>query len=121
MSQNSDNTNATKETIYLGTVNEHYDPHLELSRKLVRQVVHNQNNPNQRLNYQSFPEGHDGYLTLELRKRLVSILRSSVLADQYRFGSSVGTIYLRGTYKRPEATPEMAGVVFSVESKQLLD
>lgn len=47
--------------------------------------------------------------------RLVSILRNSMLAGQYRFGTSVGTIYIAGTYNYPEVTPEMAGVVLSKE------
>lgn len=117
MSQNSDNAQATEETLASDTVNKHYDPDLELSRRLLRQVIHNQNNPNRPLNYQSFPEDHDGHLTIQLKEKLVSILRSSVLADNYRFGTSVGTIYLRGTYRRPQVTPEMAGVVYSIESK----
>jgi hypothetical protein len=110
-----DSIKASAETLLSDTISNPFNRDIELSRGLIRQVVYNQNNPNQRLNYRSFPEGHYGHLTLELRKRLVSIFRSSMLAGHYKYGSSVGTIFITGTYNYPEVTPEMAGVVLSRE------
>lgn len=110
-----DFTKASPETIPSDTISNPFNRDIELSLRLLRQVVHNQSRPNQRLNYRSFPVGHGGHLNLELRIRLVSILRSSMLAGHYRYGSSVGTIYTVGTNNCPEVTPEMAGVVLSVE------
>ena len=113
MSSNA--TKASAETLPSDTISNPSNRDIELSVRLIRQVVHNQNNPNRRLNYQSFPEDHGGHLTTELRIKLVSILRSSMLAGNYRYGSSIGTIYIANTYRYPEVTPEMAGVVLSAE------
>jgi hypothetical protein len=87
----------------------------ELTSKLLRQLIHNSNNPRQDLTYNNFPVNHPGHLSLELRMKLVSIMRSSILADQYRYGSSMGTIYIKNTYRHTTVTPEMAGVVMSAE------
>ena len=87
----------------------------ELTSKLLRQLIHNSNNPRQVLTYNNFPVNHPGHLSLELRMKLVSIMRSSILADQYRYGSSMGTIYIKNTYRHTAVTPEMAGVVMSAE------
>lgn len=117
MTQNSDTANASEQTLNSDTTNTHYDPNLELSRRLIRQVIHNQNNPNERLNYRSFPDDHGGHLTPELKTKLASILRTTYLANFYSFGTSEGIIYVRGTYRYPKVTPEMAGIVLSIESR----
>ena len=95
--------------------NESDNSNTELTSKLLKQLIHNSNNPRQVLTYNNFPENHPGHLSLELRIKLVSIMRSSILADQYRYGSSVGTIYIKNTYRHTTVTPEMAGVVLSAE------
>lgn len=87
-----------------------------ITHKLVAQLGHNNENPRQPLNYKDFPSNHPGYLNLEQRIRLVSIIRSSIMADEFRFGSSLGTFYIKNTYKKPFATPEMIGVVIHGES-----
>lgn len=88
----------------------------ELTDKLLEQFIHNSSNPGQVLTYNNFPENHPGYLSSELRIKLVSIIRSSILADQYRYGSSIGTMYIKNTYRKPTVTTEMAGVVLIAES-----
>jgi hypothetical protein len=110
-----DSTETSVEAIPSDTISNPFNRDIELSLRLLRQVVHNQSNPNEHLNYRSFPADHGGHLNLELRMRLVSILRNSMLAGRYRYGSSLGVIYLRGTYECPVVTPEMAGVVLSAE------
>lgn len=87
----------------------------ELTSKLIKQLIHNESNPGQVLTYNNFSEDHPGYLSLQQRTDLVSILRSSMLADQFRYGSSIGTLYVKNTYRHPTVTPEMAGVVLSAE------
>jgi hypothetical protein len=87
-----------------------------LTSKLLRQLIHNTNNSRQVYTYNNFPLNHPGHLNLELRIKLVSIMRSSILADQFRYGSSSGIIYIKNTYRHPIVTPEMAGVVLSAES-----
>jgi hypothetical protein len=88
---------------------------MELTSKLIDQLTHNISNINQVLSYNNFPTDHSGYLSLELRTKLVSILRSSIIADQYKYGSSIGTIYVKNTYRHPAVTSEMIGVVMGVE------
>jgi hypothetical protein len=78
-------------------------------------LLHNNENPSEKLDYRNFPTEHTGYLDERSKMRLVSILRSSPIADHYRFGSSVGSIYLRGTNTHPNVSPEMLGVVLAVE------
>jgi hypothetical protein len=95
--------------------NEPANSNTELTNKLIKQLIHNSSNPRQVLTYNNFPVNHPGYLSSELRMKLVSIMRSSILADQYRYGSSIGTIYIKNTYRNPTVTPEMAGVVLSAE------
>lgn len=86
-----------------------------LHNKLLAQVIHNQNT-RQPLTYNNFPSGHLGYLNLEERTRLVSLMRSSCMADQFRYGSSIGTFYIKGTHRYPITSPEMVGVVMSLTS-----
>ena len=87
----------------------------DLTGKLLSQFLHN-NDYGQSLSYTSFPSNHPGHLDLQRRIRFVSIIRSSILADQYRFGSSLGTFYIKNTYRHPIITSEMIGVVMSEES-----
>jgi hypothetical protein len=96
--------------------NEPANSNTELTDKLLEQFIYNSSNPGQVLTYSNFPENHPGYLSSELRIKLVSIIRSSILADQYRYGSSVGTMYIKNTYRKPAVTTEMAGVVLIAES-----
>lgn len=110
--------NSRSNTIDL-TQNEANEPansNTDLTDKLLEQFIHNSSNPGQVLTYNNFPENHPGYLSLELRIKLVSIMRSSILADQYRYGSSLGTMYIKNTYRKPTVTTEMAGVVLIAES-----
>ena len=93
-----------------------YSSNYNLTSKLLSQLLHNINNSEQTLNYMSFPSDHPGHLNLQSRTRLVSIIRSSGLADQYRFGSSSGTMYIKNSYRYPDVTSEMIGVVLSAES-----
>jgi len=51
--------------------------------------------------------------------KLVSILRHSHIAHDYRFGSSSGVIYVVHTYRSPKVSPEMAGVVLNAEGNIL--
>jgi len=96
--------------------NEPANSNTELTDKLLEQFIHNSSNPGQVLTYNNFPENHPGYLSSELRIKLVSIIRSSIIADQYRYGSSIGTMYIKNTYRKPTVTTEMAGVVLIAES-----
>lgn len=90
-----------------------------LHNKLLAQFIHNTANPGQPLNYMSFPSSHLGHLNIEERVRLVSILRSSIIADQFRYGSSIGTLYIKNTYRYPTTSPEMIGVVMHAASVSL--
>jgi hypothetical protein len=96
--------------------NEPANSNMELTDKLLEQFIHNSSNPGQVLTYNNFPENHPGHLSSELRIKLVSIVRSSSIADQYRYGSSIGTMYIKNTYRKPTVTTEMAGVVLIAES-----
>lgn len=95
--------------------NEHHNPRCDLTSKLLAQLIHNNGNTGQPLTYLSFPSNHPGYLNLEARIRFVSIIRSSSLADRYRFGSSLGTLYIRGTHDHPHVSSDMIGVVLNAE------
>ena len=96
--------------------NESDSPRHDLTRRLLAQLLHNNDNNTQPRTYVSFPLGHPGHLDLERRIRFVSIIRSSHLADNYRFGSSFGSLYVKNTYRYPTVTPEMVGVVLRAES-----
>lgn len=110
-------TNSTSNPMDLtqNAANEPIDSNTELASRLFRQLRHNDENPSQTLAYNRFPENHPGHLNLELRKKLVSILRHSVIAHQFRYGSSIGTLYIKNTNTPPDATPEITGVVLSAE------
>ena len=96
--------------------NESNDPNFDLTGKLVAQLLHNNENPQQPCTYVNFASNHSGHLDLERRIKLVSIIRSSTLADKYKFGSSLGIFYIKNTYRYPSVTPEMIGAVMSAES-----
>ena len=83
---------------------------------LLAQLLHNNGNPDRPLNYQNFPIDHPGHLNSEKKMRLVSIIRSSSISDQYRYGSSVGNFYIKSTYRYPNITPEIIGTVLEAES-----
>jgi hypothetical protein len=87
----------------------------ELGRKLMAQLLHN-NAATEKTNYASFDKNHPGHLDLNNQIRLTSILRNSLIADNYRFGSSVGKMYTKGTNKFPFVTPEMVGAVLAADS-----
>ena len=109
--------NSTSNNRYLTNVgNETDNSNYRLSNILLAQILHNNANPTQPLTYVNFPINHFGHLNLEKQIRLVSILRSSFLADQYRFGTSLGKFYVKNTYRHPSITPEMVGVVLSAEA-----
>jgi len=95
--------------------NESDNRRYDLTGILVAQFLHNANSGQPRT-YVNFPSDHPGHLNLERRNRFVSIIRSSSLADQYRFGSSLGNLYIKNTYRHPIITPEMIGVVLNAEA-----
>ena len=79
----------------------------ELAIKLLAQLSHNSLNSTRPLTYSSFPTDHVGYLNLDQRIRFVSIIRTSYFADQYRFGSSVGNMYVKNSNRHPIVTIDM--------------
>ncbi len=87
----------------------------DLTSKLIAQLLHNNANSRQPRTYLNFPSDHPGHLNLEGRIGIVSSIRSSSLADNYRFGSSIGNLYIKNTYRHPIITAEMIGVVLSAE------
>lgn len=89
-----------------------------LHQKLLAQILHN-NNTVQPLTYNNFPSGHAGHLNLEEQIRLVSLIRSSFIADQFKYGSSIGTFYIKNTYRYPITSPGMLGVVMALTSVPL--
>jgi hypothetical protein len=112
MENNPNLTN--KSTISSRTSRSYWDRN-KISGKLLSQLLHNNDHPHEKLDYRNFPVGHSGHLDEQSRMRLVSILRSSPIADHYRYGSSIGNMYLRGTNTHPNVSPEMIGVVLAVE------
>jgi len=79
------------------------------------QLTHNNANVGHKLTYNNFPVAHPGHLTLQNQRTLVNIMRSSPIAGNYRFGSTIGKLYIKNSYRHPDASPEMVGVVASVE------
>ncbi len=96
--------------------NEPDNPKYDLSRRLLAQLLYNNANPIQPRTYADFPSDHPGYLNLEKEIRFVDIIRSSNLASEYRFSSTLGKIYIKNTYRHPITSAEMIGVVLSAES-----
>lgn len=88
----------------------------DLTGILVAQLLHNNANYKKPLDYMNFPSDHPGHLNIEKRIRFVSILRDSILADEYRFGSSISHMYIKKTIRHPKVTPEMIGVILHAES-----
>lgn len=86
----------------------------DLGRRLMAQLIHN-NASTVKITCLSFPSNKEGFLDMHNRTRLVSILRNSPIADNYRFGSSLGTIYIKGTNKYPFVDPAMIGVVLAAD------
>ena len=92
-----------------------YNPRFELTTKLMAQLTHNNANVGHKLTYNNFPVGHPGHLTLQNQSTLVNIMRSSPIAGNYKFGSTIGKLYIKNSYRHPDASPEMVGVVTTRE------
>ena len=112
----TDNSRSNDIPLTHNVANEPDRPKCELTGKLLAQLLHNNAHSIQPLTYLNFPSDHPGYLNLEARIRFVSIIRSSSLANEYRFGSSLGNIYIKNTYRHPIITTDMVAVVLSRES-----
>jgi hypothetical protein len=111
MSNNRSNLNLTHRVIISS-----YDPREKIGDKLLAQLIHNNENPNLPLNYQNFPLNHHGYLKADNKSRLVSIIRSSNIADRYKFGSSICNFYDKNTNQFPVVTTDMISVVLAAET-----
>jgi hypothetical protein len=111
MSNNRSNLNLTHRVIISS-----YDPREKIGDKLLAQLIHNNENPNLPLNYQNFPLNHHGYLKADNKSRLVSIIRSSNIADRYKFGSSICNFYDKKTNQFPVVTTDMISVVLAAET-----
>ena len=112
----ANNSTTSDRSLSHNAANEPDNRRYHLSNKLLSQLLHNNANSGQHLNYKNFPSNHTGYLNLEERMRLVSIVRSSIIADQYRYGSSIGNFYIKNTYHHPIITPDIIGIVLHAES-----
>jgi hypothetical protein len=99
--------NSNSDDILIRMTDERNRLRSDLTHRLYAQLTHNNSNPGQPLNYLNFPSDHPGHLDLERRTRLVSILRSSAMNNNYRFGSSLGIIYIKNTNRYPDTSPEM--------------
>jgi hypothetical protein len=96
--------------------NERNHSNNELSSRLIAQLMANNANNRNKRNYINFPSDHPGHLNLERQIRLVEIIRSSSLADEYRFGSTLGKIYVKNTYRHPIISVDVIGLVLYAES-----
>jgi len=96
--------------------NERNRSNSELSSRLIAQLLDNNTNYMNKRNYINFPSDHPGHLNLERQIRLVEIIRSSSLADNYRFGSTLGKIYVKNTYRHPIISVDVIGLVLHAES-----
>ena len=86
----------------------------DLARKLEHQIAYNQ--PRQsKLPYNGFDSRNPGYLNINDKTRLCSILERYYGSDnaEYRFGSSLGQFYYKNTYRHPEASQSMVDIVKS--------
>lgn len=110
------NNSRSNDLSFTHNVDESNNSSYDLTGKLVAQLLYNNTNFTQAKNYLSFPLDHPGHLDLERRIRFVSILRSSNIAYKYRFGSSLGSLYIKNTYNHPVITAEIIGVVLAAES-----
>ena len=92
---------------------------LDISLRLFAQM--RENNLRRRaglpaLNYNEFPAGQFTHLNFERQVILVQIIESNPIAmTRYRGGSMLGALYIRGTYRKPSASPFMTSVVFISE------
>lgn len=87
-----------------------------ISHRLFEQLVYNNANPRDIRAYNEFAANHPGHLDLDKRIRLSQILKSSIMANEYRYGSSIGIIYINQTYTYARVSPEMLGVVLVAEN-----
>lgn len=111
----SNNSNYNSRITHILT-GEPYNPGDKIGHLLMAQLIHNNNNPNRPLNYQGFTSNHPGHLNTEKKIRLVSIIRSSSISDQYRYGSSIANFYIKDTNDFPAVTTEMIGIVLAAET-----
>ena len=87
----------------------------DLSTRLLSQLIHNNANPTQTLAYCNFPSNHPGHLDQNRKNMLVYIIRDSIIADQYRFASAVGKMYIKNTNRFPPASTDIIAEVLKVE------
>ena len=113
----SNNSRPNNISLTQNVANEPYNPKYDLTRRLLAQLLHNNGNPTQVKTYYDFPSDHQGHLNLEQKIRFVDIIRSSSLASEYRFGSTLGKVYIKNTYRYPITSAEMIGVVLRAESE----
>ena len=95
--------------------NQSDDSKYDLTRRLLAQLLYNNANLQPRT-YLGFPSGHEGHLDLENQIKLCNIIRSSPIANEFRFGSSLGKIYVINTNRYPITSSSMVGIVLSAES-----
>lgn len=70
-----------------------------------------------KLNYQEFPPDNFGHLDVNRQVRLVGMLESHPLtATRYRYGSSLGNMYVPRTYRFPPIDDYMLIAVFQIEN-----
>lgn len=107
----SNNTSLTQ-----NKTNEPDNSKYDLSGRLLAQLLDNNVNYKNPRNYLNFPLDHPGHLNFEKQVKLVDILKSSAIADQYRFGCTVGKFYIKKTQRHPNISADMIGVVLRAES-----
>lgn len=112
----ADNSRSNDLSFTHNVIKESNNSSYDLTGKLVAQLLYNNANITQAKTYLNFPSDHPGHLDLERRIRFVSIIRSSNIAHKYRFGSSLGNLYIKNTYHHPVINAEMIGVVLAAES-----
>lgn len=95
---------------------------LDITNRLYRQWIENTQRVQlnmEQITYNRFPIGHPGHLDLNRQIRLVEILENNLLTNQkYRFGSSIGSIYIRRTYSSPVVDTMMIAAVYNHEYNQ---
>jgi hypothetical protein len=111
MDQVSDNNNTGISSVVRQPSYRSFD----LSQRLLSQLIHNNANPTRTLTYCNFPSDHPGHLDLNRQAMLVYIIKDSIIADQYRFASSVGKMYIKNTYRFPPASTDIIAEVLKVE------
>ena len=111
----SNNSNYNSRTTHI-LRSEPNNPGDKIGHLLIMQLIHNNANPNRPQNYQGFTSNHPAHLNTEKKIRLVSIIRSSRISDQYRYGSSVTNFYIKNTNDFPIVTTSIIGVVLAAET-----